>query len=204
MITISKYYPFILGIFHLIGIALFIVDPKAADLSYLVLLLSGTLLLLSENITAKKAIVYFSIFCFGYLIELVGTKTGYLFGTYQYDNALGYKWAGVPVIIGLNWLIIVIASVSVIRKLKVEHHIICAFLAALLCTFMDVIIEPVATSYNMWSWNDAIIPVYNYVCWFIFSLFFALLYIKNSKKHNPTGVALYLIWVLFFLILNFI
>lgn len=204
MIAISKYYPYVLGLFHAIGIVLFIVNPNASDLSYLVLLLSGTLLLLSETFSIKKGLVYLSIFSFGFLIELIGTKTGYLFGTYHYDSALGYMWAGVPVIIGLNWLIIVIASVSIVRKLKVEHHIVCAFLAALLCTLMDVIIEPVATAYNMWSWNDTIIPVYNYVCWFIFSFIFALLYIKNSKKHNPTGVALYLIWVLFFLILNFI
>lgn len=204
MIRISKYYPFVLGIFHVIGITLFVLDSGYARLSYVTLLLTGLLLLLSEQISAKKAIAYSSIFIGGFLIELIGTKTSLLFGSYQYGKSLGFSIAGVPIIIGLNWLIIVISSVSIVRRLKIEHHLVCAFLSALLCVVMDYLIEPVAIQYDMWSWNNDGIPLYNYICWFAFSFVFTLIYIRQSKKYNNTGVSIYIIWSIFFLILNLI
>ena len=42
--------------------------------------------------------------CFlgGIVAELIGVHTGLLFGNYQYDNALGWEIAGVPVLIGVD------------------------------------------------------------------------------------------------------
>ena len=56
---------------------------------------------------------------------------------YSYDTALGFKFLDVPLIIGLNWVIIVAASSSIIKYFIKKPLILQALLAAALCTLLD-------------------------------------------------------------------
>lgn len=194
-------FPLILLLFHAIGFVLFMQGPEAAVLSWLNILLSGTLIFIAENNLRKAAIVFTGIFVFGYAIELIGTQTGWLFGNYTYGKALGIKIFGVPVIIGVNWFATIAACASSARVIRMPV-ILQAGLAALLATMLDMLIEPVAMRYGFWSWNEGRIPVFNYVCWFVFSLLFAYFYLRLSNGRNPTAMALFTIWVLFFTFLS--
>ena len=71
------------------------------------LLLSFALLII--NIEWNKKLFFLLITCFlvGMLSEIIGVKYGFLFGEYSYGNALGIKFMGVPLIIGINWCILV-------------------------------------------------------------------------------------------------
>jgi putative membrane protein len=40
---------------------------------------------------------------------MLGVHTGILFGNYKYGNALGLKLNDVPILIGINWFIVVYA-----------------------------------------------------------------------------------------------
>ena len=75
------------------------------SLTPLNLLMSSVLLILAED-NQKKA-VFFLICCFviGFSAEVLGVKTGILFGDYQYGETLGVKLWEVPLVIGLNWFI---------------------------------------------------------------------------------------------------
>jgi hypothetical protein len=46
--------------------------------------------------------------------------------------------------------------------------------------------EPVAIQYNFWSWNETIVPIKNYIAWFIISFIFcyAIAYYKGESKNN--------------------
>jgi putative membrane protein len=48
-----------------------------------------------------------SVFVIGFFSETVGVKTGLIFGEYSYGKALGFQWMQVPLLIGLNWFIII-------------------------------------------------------------------------------------------------
>ena len=62
--------------------------------------ISGSLLMLMHSLLSY-GFKYFAIFgcttfIFALLIEILGSKTGWPFGTYAYDDSLGFKIAGVP------------------------------------------------------------------------------------------------------------
>lgn len=197
-----KYFPHILIGFHLIGLFLFIAWPAMIVLTPLNLMLSGFLVFFTET-NKKISVAYLLIFLFGFLVELVGVQTGFLFGNYRYSNILSEGVGGVPLIIGVNWFVIVVSSVSLFNnfRFRLWLRVILSGLAAVL---MDFIIEPVAIKYEFWIWENNTVPLYNYVCWFVFSAGFSWLYLSFKPAGNRTAFALYFTWLGFFLILNFI
>lgn len=199
----SPYFPYILLLFHVIGLVLFIRSESASDLTWMNLTLCGLLVFLAEENWKKNILTFLIIFSGGFLIELIGTKTGYLFGNYQYGNVLGFKLFDVSLIIGVNWFAIVLASSNLVRKVNVPL-IFQAFLAALLAVLLDFVIEPIAVKYGFWTWKNDIIPLYNYLTWFVFAFIFSWIYLKNSIAVNKTAVWLYFIWLAFFIILSFV
>lgn len=199
----SPYFPYILLLFHVIGLVLFIRSESASDLTWMNLTLCGLLVFLGEENWKKNVLTFLIIFSGGFLIELIGTKTGYLFGNYQYGDVLGFKLFDVSLIIGVNWFAIVLASSNLVRKVNVPI-IFKALLAALLAVLLDFVIEPIAVKYGFWTWKNDIIPLFNYLTWFVFAFIFSWIYLKNSIAVNKTAVWLYFIWLAFFIILSFV
>lgn len=199
----KKYYSWILLVFHLIGLILFLKNSENASLTYLNILLCAVFVLLDENNVQKKWFVYTLIVFFGFTLEWVGVHTGWLFGDYWYGNALGIKFLEIPLVIGLNWLVIVISSSAVVQNLNISFWLKIV-LAGSIATFVDLLIEPVAMQYGFWSWQNNSIPVYNYLCWFVFSVLFSWLYLANSTLTNNTARYLLYIWIGFFTLLNII
>ena len=141
------------------------------------------------------------MFIGGYVIEYVGVHTGIFFGDYAYGDALGSKYLGIPIIIGINWYAIVVSSAAVARKFT-DNATLRIILTALFCTLVDFLIEPVAIRFGFWNWKGGLIPWTNYLWWFLFSLGFAAVYLYTSRTRNRPAEMLWLIWVLFFILLN--
>lgn len=78
----------------------------------------------------------------GFFIETIGVETGIIFGNYRYGNTLGIKFLEVPLIIGLNWFLLVYIISTVFFKIR--NIYIFALVAAFVMTLLDVLIEPVA------------------------------------------------------------
>lgn len=199
--VLRRYFPIVLVIFHCIGLFLFIQSDSASELTWMNLSLCGLLVFLSESDWRKGFFIFTFIFTGGFLIELIGTKTGILFGNYEYGEVLGWKLMGVSLIIGVNWYAIVLAASNIARFVRTGTFLQ-AIIAGLLCVVLDIAIEPVAVKYAFWIWEGGEIPLFNYVTWFLFAVLFALIYLKNSPKLNKTAAWLFVIWLLFFLILN--
>lgn len=189
--------------FHAIGFILFQHDSKNAELTWLNIMLTTFLLLLFEQLDTKSVLVLFAIVCGGYTIEAIGVNTGILFGDYAYGQALGPKILNTPPVIGLNWLCVLIASSSLSSYLIQKNFVLQVITSALLAVGLDFIIEPVAIEFKMWTWVGDTIPLSNYLTWFIFALLFALIYLNVQKKRNPLGINLYLLWLFFFIALNY-
>jgi len=196
-----SYFGLVLVIFHVIGVGLFLYLNSAPSLSYLTILGSAILVLIAEENRVKSAIVFGIIFITGYLIELVGVQTGYLFGQYIYQDAMGPLIFGTPVIIGATWYATVAGAANVSRYVKAPI-LAQSILAGCLAVLMDMLIEQVAVSYGLWQWVGGEIPIYNYVCWFIFGSIFAFIYLKLTENKNKVAFHLFWIWIGFFSILT--
>lgn len=186
-----------------IGILLPKYNAYFLSLSFFNLLLSFIVILLAR----KNQFLYFFlflVFCFiiGISVEVIGTKTGLLFGNYQYGQNLGFKLLGVPFVIGINWGILVVSSASIINKIK-ANWLFKVVLSALLMTFLDILMEPVAMESDFWHWKNGVIPFYNYVCWFLVALPLHFIYFKfKLVESNKVYDALFIILIVFFSILN--
>jgi putative membrane protein len=81
----------------------------------------------------------------------------------------------------------------------------CSFIVdgALLATFFDWIMEPVAMKMGFWQWQDNTIPLFNYVCWFLISALLLMVYRSFFfEKDNHFAVHLLIIQSLFFFTLR--
>jgi len=173
-------------------------------LSFFHLLLSFGILLLGRKKHSPTFWLFIGIaFATGMLVEWIGVHTGYLFGNYQYGSVLGPKLLGVPLIIGINWAMLSIVSASLLSTLKLNFWME-VLAAATLMVFLDFLMEPVAVKLGFWFWKDGIIPVYNYVCWFVTAVFLQFVFRKwRLNEANNVAVSLFIYMTIFFTFLNF-
>jgi putative membrane protein len=184
-----------------------IVSLMVNDLRNVVLPLSPYTLLLSFLILMnsyrwKSPVVWVAILVFllGFTAEWVGVQKGWLFGVYHYGSNLGPKLAGVPLIIGINWAMLTLATGAAAASMLKNRWAI-VVVASLLMTGLDYLMEPVAVENGYWYWKDGKIPLYNYVCWFLVALLAQGINVGISKaKPNNTSWTLLLLLVLFFVI----
>lgn len=141
-------------------------------------------------------------FWIGFGSEIIGIHTGYLYGDYVYGSTLGPKLWEVPIIIGVNWFILVYLTGTIFHKVPNDYY--AAFLGAAAMTAIDYIMEPVAVALDMWYWKFEIIPWSNYAGWFGVAFLIHLIFRKaNFQKGNELANILLLCMILFFAILNF-
>ncbi|MDF2156367.1 carotenoid biosynthesis protein [Algoriphagus sp. CAU 1675] len=143
-----------------------------------------------------------SAFWIGFGAELIGIHTGYLFGDYVYGPTLGPQLWEVPIIIGVNWFILVYLTGAVFQKVPNDYY--AAFLGSLAMTAIDYILEPVAVALDFWYWKWDVIPPGNYLGWFLVAYLIHFIYRKaNFEKENRLALFLLVSMILFFTILNF-
>ncbi|GAB3230645.1 hypothetical protein GCM10027346_16460 [Hymenobacter seoulensis] len=138
----------------------------------------------------------------GFFVEVVGVRTGLLFGHYEYGATLGPKWLNVPLMIGVNWLMLTYTAGILARYLPIPNFLR-AVVAALLLVGLDVCLEPVAVQYDFWSWQYDIIPLLNFKGWFAVSLILQVYFNRvDFVKRNPLVPFVYLVQLLFFFALG--
>ncbi|PZX54551.1 putative membrane protein [Algoriphagus ratkowskyi] len=142
-------------------------------------------------------------FWLGFGAELIGIHTGYIFGDYVYGPTLGPMLWEVPIIIGVNWFILVYLTGAVFYKVT-DNDLLAATLGATAMLVIDYIMEPVAVALDMWHWKFEVIPPENYLTWFAVAFLIHLIYRKgNFDKGNPIAAFVLVTMILFFTILNF-
>jgi putative membrane protein len=210
-------------LFHLIGVVgiLFLNRNFFIGTSFINLLLMFFLIIFTAEHRGKALYIFF-IICFitGMTVELVGTKTGMLFGDYSYGKVLGPALQGVPLIIGINWFIMMYCCGTTIHALlqkiinsmpgsgtqpKPVLKVLSVVVdGATLAVAFDWLMEPVAVNLGYWTWHgNGEIPFFNYACWFAVSV--PLLYLFHRMpigKTNKFAIHLLLIQTMFFLLLR--
>jgi putative membrane protein len=142
------------------------------------------------------------LFALGFLVEVIGVSTGVLFGEYTYGATLGYKLFETPLMIGVNWILLSLASFGV-SSFFLKKQLPIILLSSLLMVLMDVLIEPIAISLDFWTWALGDIPLQNYVMWFFVSFIMnAIMSFNRLKIDYRISFGLLLSQILFFTLLS--
>ncbi|RJP56425.1 MAG: carotenoid biosynthesis protein [Ignavibacteriales bacterium] len=167
------------------------------------LLLTGGIVLskvLPHNISLVKWIVIVYIVTFA--LEVFGVKTGLLFGSYEYGDVLGPKLFETPLIIGFNWVLVILGGVLLSSKFISNNFLIVLF-TPLLTVLFDFFLEPVAIKLNYWIWFRGEIPLQNYLAWYAISLLAVFFFMQSKVEVRSTiPIHYFAIQTLFFLSLN--
>jgi bisanhydrobacterioruberin hydratase len=209
--------------FHAIGLIgiLFFKHPFFINATPLNLLLSFALLIYTQP---QKKFSFYSfvaiVIVVGIAVEVIGVNTGLLFGQYKYGKVLGIQLYHVPLIIGVNWFIVMyccgISISTLLQKMisklpnematakpKYMQAISIIFDSATLAVFLDWLMEPVAVKLGYWQWLTPKIPMYNYICWFVVSIILlTVFHFCNFAKQNKFAIHLLMIQAMFFLLLR--
>lgn len=201
----AQIFKFIIAIFYLVGIigmAIPAVRPYFQMLTPFHLILSTVILLLFHKEWSSNFFLFSALaFLIGFGAEVVGVQTGLIFGDYTYGTVLGPKVLGVPLMIGVNWFLLVYVTGALFIK-YISNDILAAAMAAIIMVFLDFLIEPVAIALDFWTWHSDGIPLSNYIGWFAVAFLIQIIYRKIPfTKSNPIAVFLLICLVVFFGIL---
>lgn len=194
-----------LVLFYAIGVTAIYV-PFTADffisLTPFALIMSfGLLMIFHEKFDFKTISIFSLIFAAGYLVEVFGVNTGLIFGNYKYGEALGIKLLETPLIMGLNWILMIYLTASVLEKYQIPVWIKILGSSAIMVSY-DLVLEQVAPKMNMWSWQNNSIPMQNYIAWFgIAVIFHGLLKISKIEIKNKLSITILICQILFFVAL---
>ncbi|MFN5556845.1 MAG: carotenoid biosynthesis protein [Chryseotalea sp.] len=167
-------------------------------------LLLMALLFSWNEVKFKSFLSYIPIVMLGFTAEWLGVHKGWVFGNYAYSQVLGFSFLEVPLIIGVNWALVVsgcfvISHYLVKQVLKVDSAFMVVVLTGMLATLFDFVMEPVAIHFNFWQWEGGAIPIYNYISWWAVSTLAAAWLYKLKIKPNHFAVALVVAQFLFFI-----
>lgn len=193
-------------IFYIIGIAGMLLPVTSGLFIFLTpmaLLMSFGLLILHHQpgFNTKNIAVFSFIFISGIVVEVIGVQTGLIFGTYTYGKGLGLKIFDTPILIGMNWLLLVYTTGTIMQKVNIAPVLRIAAGASMMLVY-DLVLEQVAPKMDMWSWENNEVPVNNYMAWWLIAVFFhSLIEIFGIKLRNPLSITILATQFLFFVVL---
>ena len=191
---------FIVWLLNISGFFGILSDQKDFFLSSTPYVLTITLLLLIVNnfIDKKFLIRLFLIFLLGLTVEIIGVNFSIFFGEYKYGNNLGIKIFDVPIVIGFNWVLLIILTGNFAHKIFPKSIILRVLTGSIMMILLDLLIEISAPNLDYWEFANHPVPFSNYLWWFIFSVLFHFIYQSNIKKEYIVSINILIIHFLFF------
>lgn len=138
-----------------------------------------------------------------FFIEVAGVATGSIFGEYAYGPTMWIQWLNVPLVIALNWTLLILAMHQIASYIVPKSSLLTALLTGVLIMAYDFCIEPVAIALDYWTWEAVDIPLQNYLAWggiaFLFS--WPLSHFEIAYRH-PLLIVYGVAQLAFFLLLQ--
>ena len=142
----------------------------------------------------------------GLVAEAVGWRTGLPFGNYRYNDSLGLKIGGVPVVVALAWAMM--GWIALLAGRRVGSRVgsglaprvvavAVAGVGALLLVTWDLFLDPQMVDAGHWTWDDTPgpwlhgIPLLNSLGWFVvaFAMVLALHALVPAQPRTGTSDA---------------
>lgn len=204
---IKNYNPYrFLVIFYIVGLAghlfpftrsfMLSITPFALLISWITIIIPFI-----QNKEWKTLIFFIVCGIAGFIAEVIGVNYGILFGDYSYGDVLGFGIFGAPLVIGLNWIIILTGSLS-LSGILFKNKIIIVLAAVIFSVVFDFIMEPVAVFFTYWNWKPENIPLTNYFTWGALILIFSLTFIclKFTLKSKLPAFLFTIQFIYFFIL----
>ena len=164
------------------------------------ILMSFILIFINSKINQKGFITSIVIIAiFGFIIEYLGANYGILFGAYSYGENLGLKVGNVPLIMAINWILLIIITGNFSEKVFKNSLASRVIFGSLLMVILDFFIEVSAPKLDYWEFDKHPVPLSNYIWWFLFSVIFHLIYqVYVKEKEYKLSQNILVIHFLFF------
>ncbi|MGZ4617631.1 MAG: carotenoid biosynthesis protein [Frankiaceae bacterium] len=137
----------------------------------------------------------------GLVVEVLATRTGVPFGSYEYSGALGPALLGVPVVIPLAWAMMSYAALLAARRITCRPGGQ-VLVGAVALAAWDVFLDPQMAAEGYWRWAApgpafAGIPLVNFAGWLLTAAVMMTLLALVVPPDRPVGddalpLALYL------------
>ncbi|MHB0756429.1 carotenoid biosynthesis protein [Polaribacter sp. M15] len=157
-----------------------------------------------QGINSRFFIAFSIPFFIGFITEFLGVNYGWFFGNYEYGENLGFKIGGVPIMICVNWGVLTVITADVSQKIT-KNKILRFLLGGVFMMLLDLIIEVVAPRFDFWEFENGIVPIKNYVAWFLIAAiahaFYNRFHIKTDQKvsiHILMAILIFFSTFLFF------
>ncbi len=121
----------------------------------------------------RRILAFFALSAIiGLIYEVIGTRTGFPFGKYEYNQVLSGS-LGVPWFIIFMWgllsLIVLLTAAPVLKRGSIAITIVPIMLVAL-----DLSIDPIMVELGLWRWVEEGpwygVPLTNFVGWYVVGL----------------------------------
>tara|TARA_B100001057_G_scaffold87778_1_gene83721 strand:- start:35 stop:688 length:654 start_codon:yes stop_codon:yes gene_type:complete len=193
----------VIWLFHISGILGILYGNSEWFISATPLNLSINFVLLLINSNGHKWFFPMVVLGFltGMITEILGVQWGWIFGDYQYGDALGLKVFGVPILIGVNWALLTIITGAIAQQFY-QNFFMRTVIGVGLMIFLDLLIEPIAPVLDFWIFDRGVAPLQNYIGWTAVALF-----LQSNFHYFRVSVQgwfphqLYLLQIIFFTIL---
>ena len=193
----------VIWLFHVSGILGILYGNSEWFISATPLNLSINFVLLLINCNGHKWFYPMVILGFltGMITEILGVQWGWIFGDYQYGDALGIKVLGVPLLIGANWALLTIVTGAIAQQFY-QNFFMRILIGAGFMILLDLLIEPIAPVLDFWVFDGGEAPLQNYIGWTVVALFLQIIFysfritVKGWFPHQ-----LYLLQIIFFTVL---
>ena len=225
-LTVNKYSLYFLIIIFTVGIFghLFsLTKPLMIFLTPYTLFICGSVVLYNyylelklgsaqqKNWRKREAVWFIFVYLITLTLEIVGVHTSLVFGSYRYTDVLGIQILDTPLVIGLNWTLIILGIIILLNNITIKaeqiagqqintspeatsplikNKYILAFTVGIIAVTFDYFLEPVAIALDYWQWQNIVPPLHNFIAWFIISFFASLSY-SYLKLNLRTMIAGY-------------
>jgi putative membrane protein len=180
------------------------------------LLFAAAFLFYGEKPALRVIITGAVIAVASFLVEAYGVNTGKIFGQYTYGKGLWPALLNTPLIIGLNWFLLIYCTNVISRQLwdivpgrssgrmtSLMKSLFIVVTGSLLMVFYDLFLEPAAMRLDMWSWEGDRVPVRNYLAWFLLSaLFHSVVRLWGEEGINRKALPLFAVQIIFFAVID--
>jgi len=138
-----------------------------------------------KDLSKKFFLAFFLPFFIGFITEYLGVNYGLIFGSYTYGDNLGLKLGGVPFMICVNWAVLTIITAD-LSSIFHKNIVVQSLLGGFIMMLLDIMIEVSAPRFDFWEFENSIIPIKNYIAWFVIGsiahYLYRLINIKTDKK----------------------
>lgn len=194
----------IIIIFHVVGLIGFAVPSMRSLFLQIVpwhILLMLVVIVCSHRPMEGKFILFaLLIFISSIIVEWLGVHKGWIFGNYSYGQTLGIKADEIPLIIGVNWFLLIYSAGILMQRTRIRSILIRVIVGAIILMLLDVIIEPVAQHFDYWHWTNNAVPLKNYLAWFLVSGVMLFVFEKfRFRKQGMVASFFLLVQFLFFM-----